>query len=191
MTFIADRIANRSYGKLFHQLEGGTMKRSAIFDKNKRYRYQLKRIWDKDRPSICWILLNPGLMGDDEEDETVSKCIEYSQKWGYGSLILVNLFAYRSAYIKDLLESSEPVGEENDQYIIEASRQSDRTLLAWGGSGNFMNRNQHVLKQLDMNKTYCLKVLIDGNPAHPLLLPQSQEPILFDQSGLVIRKRIA
>lgn len=167
------------------------MQRLSVYDDSKNYQFLLSRSWDEKLPKICWILLNPSVTSDQEDDETIHRCIEYSKRWNYGAMDIVYLFAYRTTFIKDLLNREEPVGAETDRYILDSVQKADKVVLAWGGTGNFMRRNQVVLDQLKNKDLYCLKLLIDGNPAHPLFLPKHQLPIPFKGKFLVGPKKVA
>jgi hypothetical protein len=60
-------------------------------------------------------MLNPSIANENTEDRTINRCISFAQKLRYGSLQVVNLFAYRSTKPEGLLESDiEPVGNDND-----------------------------------------------------------------------------
>ncbi|MEO7003154.1 MAG: DUF1643 domain-containing protein [Ktedonobacterales bacterium] len=59
------------------------------------YRYLLWRTWDEAQPRLLWAMLNPST--PDGEDPTVRRCKDFSQRWGYGSMEIVNLFAYRTS----------------------------------------------------------------------------------------------
>jgi hypothetical protein len=167
------------------------MERQAIFDTTKKYQFLLSRTWDTSLPKICWILLNPSADSEQNDDETIFRCVDFSQQWGFGSMEIVYLFALRTTFIKDLLNREEPVGAETDDYIIQSAKRSKKIVLAWGGTGNFMNRNQVVLSKLNGLELHCLKLLIDGNPAHPLFSPKHQGPIPFEKKFVVDAKKSA
>jgi len=59
------------------------------------YRYHLWRTWDETRPRLLWVMLNPSTADGETDDPTVRRCIGFSKGWGYGSIEIVNLFAYR------------------------------------------------------------------------------------------------
>ena len=46
------------------------MNRSAVISKNKKYRYELSRIWSES-PKITFIMLNPSLGNETYDDKTI------------------------------------------------------------------------------------------------------------------------
>lgn len=62
----------------------------AVFDASQRYRYGLWRCWDPGRPTVNFLMLNPSTADQYPLDPTVTRCLRYAQRWGYGSLIVTN-----------------------------------------------------------------------------------------------------
>lgn len=107
----------------------------AIFSPDRRYRYLLRRRVSLD-PLVCvWILLNPSTADEHKNDPTIRRCIDYSRMWGFGTMEVVNLYALRTTYPHLALREADPVGPENDLYILEAAQRADRVMLGWGNHG--------------------------------------------------------
>lgn len=68
---------------------------------------------------------------------------------------MANLFAFRSTYPKDIYLTDNPIGNENDKYILECVAQSDLVVACWGNNGMYMDR-KNIIKELIPN-LYCLK----------------------------------
>lgn len=154
----------------------------AIFDVSKAYRYTLWRRWSSDHPQITFIMLNPGTADDQRNDPTIRRCIEFSKRWGFGSLEVVNLFAYRTSYPQDLLKVENPVGSENDRYLLRALEHSACLVVAWGIHGTLLGRNSEVLKlltSLQPEKLHCLGFTKEGHPRHPLYLSSLTQLMAF------------
>src|SRR5436190_16744965 len=66
------------------------------------YRYLLWRSWDRARPRLLWVFLNPGTADGRADDPTLRRCIGFSQAWHYGGLEIANLFAFRTPRPADL-----------------------------------------------------------------------------------------
>jgi hypothetical protein len=55
------------------------------------YRWTLKRAWGAG-PVILWCGLNPSIADGNRDDPTIQREIGFSYRWGFGSLVKVNLF---------------------------------------------------------------------------------------------------
>ena len=147
------------------------MKSHATFSSCRKYRYSLFRIWDEDKQLVLFIGLNPSTADEKEDDPTIRRCINFAKQWGYGGLIMGNLFAFRATQPSDLKQAKEPVGENNDKVIVALSKRADVTVVAWGSDGYLYNRGREVLSLLP--KPMCLKINKSGQPAHPLYQPKN------------------
>jgi hypothetical protein len=77
---------------------------------------------------------------------------------------------------------SDPIGPDNDRYILETVRETEKIICAWGAQGGHMNRDVEVLKMLKFNKVdlHCLGTTKKGQPKHPLYLRADLKPQLFE-----------
>jgi hypothetical protein len=100
------------------------------------YRYLLWRIWDRSLPRALRILLNPSMADERIDDRTLRRCKAFSASWRFGGLEIVNLFALRAPYPRNLCQFTYPVGEENDQHISAAARRATCIVLTWGAHGS-------------------------------------------------------
>ena len=108
---------------------------TAEFSEDGRYRYYLTRRWDKCRYPIIFALLNPSTATAETDDPTIRRCIGYARKWGYGGLIVVNLFALRSPNPETLYTLDDPVGPENKEYWDKAIHEACQDALYGEGPG--------------------------------------------------------
>ncbi|WP_308689102.1 DUF1643 domain-containing protein [uncultured Streptococcus sp.] len=155
------------------------MEKKAIISKDKIYRYKLSRTWDSTKPTILFIGLNPSIADENVDDPTITRCINFAKDWGYGTLLMANLFAFRSTYPKDIYLIDDPIGKDNDHYLLECVTQSDLIVACWGNNGTYMNREK-VIKELVPN-LYCLQKNKNVNlPNHPLRLPRNIDPVPFN-----------
>lgn len=149
------------------------------------YRYWLRRQWRERAPGICWVMLNPSRADGTIDDPTIRRCIGFSQRWGYGHLVVVNLFAYRTPYPQALLQVADPVGPENDRHLLTCARQADCILLAWGQRGNLYGRDRLVRERLQAIGTcYCLGQTRSGQPRHPLYLRRETQPQILAATAM-------
>ncbi|MFN6563299.1 MAG: DUF1643 domain-containing protein [Nostoc sp. ChiSLP01] len=155
----------------------------AEFDSTKRYRYLLGRRWDRNLPQVTFVMLNPSTADDQKNDPTLTRCINFAKSWNkYGSLEVVNLFAYRATKPRELRQVDDPVGSENNFYIQVAAKRAALIILAWG-TGKYpriQNRDKEVLRLIyDRQPFYCLVLTKYGHPHHPIRLPKNIEPVIF------------
>lgn len=154
------------------------MEKKAIISKDKIYRYKLSRTWDSTKPTILFIGLNPSIANENVDDPTITRCINFAKDWGYGTLLMANLFAFRSTYPKDIYLIDDPIGKDNDHYLLECVTQSDLIVACWGNNGTYMNREK-VITELIPN-LYCLQKNKNGTPHHPLRPPRNIHPLPFN-----------
>ncbi len=150
------------------------MKPSPEPSSGQTYRYVLRRIWQPELKAVGMILLNPSTADETRDDRTSKKCIRFAESWGYGSLIIVNLFAVRATYPEDMKAHANPVGPANDQRILSELADVDLVVAAWGNHGLHMGRGNAV-KALIPNLHY-LRMTKEDQPSHPLYLPKRLTP---------------
>lgn len=157
------------------------MKKGAVIDKTGFYRYSLWREWDIAKSKIVFIMLNPSKADASIDDPTLRRCISFAKFWDYGSLIVVNLFAFRTASPLELKKVDDPVGKQNDRYLKKAIKSADRVVVAWGNNGKLMQRDRLVLELLSKHniQPHCLGITKSGYPRHPLYVMCSKEPVIY------------
>jgi len=145
------------------------------------YRYILTRRWDEGS-YVNFLMLNPSTADANVDDPTIRRCIGYARAWGYGSLVVTNLFAWRATDPKQLKSIMDPVGPKNDRVILETARAAHMVIAAWGNHGNLHGRDDAVRRLLAEAgiALHCLTVSPgSGQPAHPLYLPACLTPKLL------------
>lgn len=154
------------------------MESSAVFSKDRIYRYELWRKYDNNLPFCMFIALNPSTATETEDDPTVRRCIQYSKDWRYGGLCMTNIFAFRATNPKDMMKFNEPIGPENNETLKRLSEKAGIIVAAWGKEGTFMNRGQEIIDLIP--NLYCLKKNKDGSPSHPLYLKKDLLPFKYN-----------
>jgi hypothetical protein len=145
----------------------------AIFSDCRKYRYLLTREFAEDEGRVCFIMLNPSTANQTEDDATIRSCTRFAGKLGFGSLWVVNLFAFRSTDPENLNFTFDPIGPDNNKHIMRAVRRSDLVVAAWGKEHVHIKRRAAAVKKLIFKsdrKIYCLGKTKDGSPRHPLYL---------------------
>ena len=139
-----------------------------------RYRYSLQRVWAPEQKWVMMIGLNPSIADAELDDPTIRRCIRFAHGWGYGGLIMANLFAYRSTDPRQLMAVPDPIGPENDAWIVQLATQSSLVVAAWGNYGIYQDRC-HQIKRMNLG-LHILKLNQSGQPAHPLYLKGGLKP---------------
>lgn len=154
------------------------IERGALFSPCRTWRYTLWRIWDRDRPLLNVIGLNPSTATETLDDPTIRRCIGYARVWGYGGYVMTNLFAFRATDPKVMKAAPEPVGRDNDRRIVDVAERARMVLAAWGVHGDHQDRAGHVLRLLAFFNVplYCLGTTQGGHPKHPLYLRRDAKP---------------
>jgi len=148
--------------------------RNAIISADGKYRYQLSRIWDEEKPNILFIMLNPSTADADVDDQTIRRVMNFSKSWGYGGVFVGNLYAFRSTDPKALRHTDNPVGEDNIEHIKELIGVTERVVYAWGNN----KKEPEWLSSL-VDTPYCIDISKKGVPRHPLYLKSELHPKLY------------
>ena len=150
----------------------------AVFSQDRRYRYVLRRVTGFGSLTCLFICLNPSTADEHIDDPTVRRCIGFAKRWGFGNLVVCNLFAYRATSPADMKAQADPVGPENDAMILVQAQSANRVICAWGNDGLYHARWLHVVGPL-FDKSVELHHLgqtLAGQPKHPLYLKADTEP---------------
>ncbi len=145
----------------------------ATFSPCRRWRYLLWRRWDAAKPAANFLMLNPSTADEVRLDPTCSRARDYAERWGYGALIVTNIFSFRNTNPSQMKAAKDPVGPGNDAAIVKAARESALVVCAWGNHGAFLGRSSEVLKIMQSKgiALHALRLNANGEPAHPLYLP--------------------
>lgn len=156
------------------------MQKTATISDCGTFRYRLGRRWASG-PAMLFIMLNPSTADAYVDDPTIRKCIGFAERNGADAIEVVNLFAFRATDPKALAHAGWPAGPENDGHVASATKEvhedGGKIVLAWGA--NARGRDEALSMVCDLGyrgiPTYTLRRLLDGTPAHPLMLPYSCE----------------
>ena len=121
-------------------------------------------------------MLNPSTADAIMDDPTIRRCIGYAEDWGYGRLVVGNLFALRSTDPRQLDDHSTPVGSDNDEHLLAICDEAEKIIVAWGTHGSLRDRDRKVAQLLNVD-LYALDTTQDGHPAHPLYQPADIDSI--------------
>ena len=164
--------------------------RQTIFSADRIYRYQLWRDWTEDAleleerdgnnsaKAVLFIGLNPSTADETKDDPTIRRCIGFAKSWGYGSLCMANLFAFRATLPKDMMAAKDPIGPQNDHFLKHLAKDASLIVCAWGRGGSFAGRGIAVCAMLRESGVpiHHLGLNSDWSPKHPLYLASSTQP---------------
>ncbi|CAB4612418.1 unannotated protein [freshwater metagenome] len=143
---------------------------SATFSHDRVHRYLLTRTWASSLPTVNFLMLNPSTADAFQLDPTNRRCVGFAQAWGYGSMVTTNIFAFRSTNPAGLRTTKDPVGPENDEAILNAAKNADLVIAAWGTHGELQDRGNAVRGLLTEAgiELHVLRLTKAGHPGHPL-----------------------
>lgn len=154
----------------------------AAFSACRRWRYLLWRRWDGSRPVANFLMLNPSTADELKLDPSCTRARLYAERWGYGALIVTNLFGWRATDPDEMKAARDPVGRGNDRAILAAAREAAIIVCAWGNHGVHLGRSSQILSKLRAARVtlHTLRLNGSGEPAHPLYLPAALEPVRWE-----------
>ncbi|MEP2103074.1 MAG: DUF1643 domain-containing protein [Parasphingorhabdus sp.] len=157
----------------------------AVYSSCRRYRLLIWRIWSPHNQFLSFGMLNPSTAGHDSTDPTATRCTKRGmnmRQWDVGGWLGWNLFAFRATHPKVMKRHIDPVGRHNDAAIRLAVRLSRQHIAGWGTDGGFECRDLHVCRMLAVDgvELHCLGLTKHGFPRHPLYVPFSMDPMVWE-----------
>lgn len=131
----------------------------AQFSQDGTKRYLLQKSWDNSKPSLAVVMVCPASASAISMDSTTMLTQNNSERLGYGSVAILNLFATLNDF--DLKEA-EDTDSANLEVISNCCKNADAILFCPGVGKNrnktFLERQRLVLEVLRPmeNKLYCL-----------------------------------
>jgi hypothetical protein len=146
----------------------------AVFSHCGNYRYVLWRIWDRSKPAVAFIGLNPSTANATTDDPTIRRVVAIAKNLGYGGVHMLNLFAIVSSDPAVLKTCPDPVAM-ND--VALKTLCTGDIIFAWGSFKEAQERSKVVMQMFPNAK--ALHINKDGTPKHPLYCPTKSIPIPF------------
>jgi hypothetical protein len=165
------------------------LEKTAVVSADTLYRYVLTRLWNPDRGTVVFCMLNPSVADAEQDDRTLIRCVNFADGWGYGRVVLVNLFAFRATYPGTLRRAKDPVGPDNDRHILEQC--AGRVVVAaWGATVQGWpepkwSERARVVRQMvgRAGMIRHLGLTKGGHPQHPLRLRADLVPMTFPEAS--------
>jgi len=128
------------------------IKTESHFSKDSKYRYLLRKEWDKRKKKAMVIMINPSSADSMIIDHTTMYVINNLSKLEFGSVDIINIFSKICSKISLKEDLNELIGEENNDFIKNSALESDSIIIAWGSIGNsskkIKERQNEVLELL-------------------------------------------
>lgn len=157
------------------------MIRDAGFNEDRTRRYWLLRRWHQLKPCYAYIGLNPSKADERRDDPTIMKGIGFTDRFGGGSLLMLNANDLVATDPREMKMHREPCSQANYEIMVNLldDYKPERVVCMWGANGGHMGGDKAVLKMLKlMNiEPWCFKLTAAGQPYHPLYLPWTTELI--------------
>lgn len=170
------------------------VRRSAEISECGKYRWWLRRDWQlwndagehvTGKGVCCFVMHNPSTADAMQDDPTIRRCINFARAWGYDTLSVRNIYAFRATDPRDLPRTmDEAVGGNRGDSELLSALTADLVIAAWGSTlPHHGSRERIVLSMFQQfapaKEIYCLGTTKDGHPRHPLYVKGDTMPQLF------------
>jgi hypothetical protein len=154
----------------------------AVYSQCERYRYSLTRVWNTDARRVTFVMLNPSTATEVQNDPTIERCEQRARHLGFGGFCAVNIFALRATDPRVMRAAVDPEGADNNDALMQAAVWADTVIAAWGIHGAHRNHGPATATRLRNSKhvLHHLRLTKEGHPRHPLYLPYSARPQIWD-----------
>lgn len=163
----------------------------------KLYRYRLWRTWDKDKPPMVFVMMNPSTADEMHDDPTIARCQGFAQRDGFGGVEIFNVFPLRSTDPKGLLDGiAGPFADENERTlqaipatVFNEPKKLPAIVVAWGVRVGGRKLVEHYRKAASIvnaasvmigSHVCCLGTTKDGSPRHPLYVHGDTKLVPWD-----------
>lgn len=131
-------------------IEKDTIRSKAIFNDDRTHRFVLEKIWNKEKPILAVLSLNPALADNLIMDTTTFLIVtNVARLEKYGGVVILNLYSKLTNKLNFRWNSDEDLNEKaNDDYIRKYAEECDAVVLAWGKGGEVNQRISERIGQV-------------------------------------------
>ena len=155
--------------------ERDNIKCETVFNDERTHRYLCKRVWNKDKPCIAVIMINPCSSDNIVTDTTTSLVINnVARLESYGGVHILNLYSMMTNKLSFRYNSDDDLShKDNDSYIVKSAQECSKVILAWGKAQDTNQRiGDRAVKVINLlmpyaDKLYCISDE-KRNMIHPL-----------------------
>jgi hypothetical protein len=138
----------------------------AEFSKCRRYRYSLWRIWDRSKPLVMFIGLNPSTANEVDADPTIRSVGRIAKVNGFGGFYMMNCFPFVSTDPEKLRDFGNTA--LNDLWIDNVSERCATIVFAWGSFDIVRESGREAELAAMFPDAMALHINKNGSPKHPL-----------------------
>lgn len=149
----------------------------AEFSEDGKHRYALWRIWDKNKPLVMFIGLNPSSANQLESDPTIKSVYRLSKTNGYGGFYMMNCFTFISTDPSELTDFSN--NKLNDSWLLNIRSLCTAVVFAWGKFPVVKQLGRDVALLEMFPDAQAIEILPDGSPKHPLYCKSSTKFVSY------------
>jgi len=144
-----------------------------------KYRYSLWRIWDKSKPLVMFVGLNPSTANATSDDPTIRRVKSIAANLGYGGVYMMNCFPYISTDPTKLKFGYTDESQYRNYYQLQDIQEKCKDVIfAWGNFKEVTEDIQKVLRTYFPNAK-ALHINKNGSPKHPLYCKSDIQPVNF------------
>lgn len=164
--------------------------RAADLDRRANCRWTMRRSWGPG-PSILFCGQNPSRADAERDDPTTIRNIGFAFRWGFGSLVMVNIEPFITPKPAELARwrssaGSSPLSEQNALRVVAELKRVDLAVAAWGNFPEehvsmFLWRLEHGVmgSASGLGRPVgwrCFGVNSNGSPKHTLARGKNRVP---------------
>jgi hypothetical protein len=157
----------------------------ALFDSTGKHRLWLKRVWNREKLTAVFVMLNPSFGNKIEDDNTIKRSISKTYNNNCGSLEIINLYSYVTSKPEELWKLKSD-GEnilhlENDHHLKEACKRGDIIVVATGETAAWPRLVEilNLIKKIGKSAK-CVGQTKLKFPKHPLFVSNDVRFVNFE-----------
>jgi hypothetical protein len=133
---------------------------------------------------VNFIMLNPSVADEINDDRTVNKCVEFGRRWDFTRAVITNLIPIVSTE-PTKLPPWDGIDLDNKRYLLRWIKRADLVVAAWGCQPTVVAKtiglSEHVrfVQSLALIKFRCIGITKDGSPLHPSRAKYTESPVLW------------
>lgn len=152
----------------------GNQVKQAHFSVNRKHRHWLYREWDRTKPVVTFIGLNPSTANESTDDPTIRKVTKIAANNGYGRFYMLNLYTCVTAHPQYIVDYP---SIEEILLVWRSSFEFTSVVFCWGNFKQAQARAPIVIQKFP--SALCIDRNKNGSPKHPLYCKDNSKLIPF------------